>query len=81
MFKTERFLLLEQLIILGNFFVHRFSILQELVGLLLLGLDQVQFVSELLILIGCLSLDLPDLLLVTLSCLLQGVFEPSYVLL
>ena len=77
MFETERLLLLQQLVILGDSFVHRFSVLQELVSRFLLGLDQVQLIRELLILVGRLSLDLPDLLLIALSGLLEGVFQPS----
>ena len=77
MFETKRLLLLEQLVILGDSFVHRFSVLQELVSRFLLGLDQVQLIRELLILVGRLSLDLPDLLLIALSGLLEGVFQPS----
>ena len=77
MFETERLLLLEQLVILCDPFVHRFSVLQELVSRFLLGLDQVQLIRELLILVGRLSLDLPDLLLIALSGLLQCVFQSS----
>ena len=77
MFETERLLLLQQLVILCYSFVHRFSVLQELVSRFLLGLDQVQLIRELLILVGRLSLDLPDLLLIALSGLLEGVFQPS----
>ena len=72
--KTERLLLLEQLIILCNSFVHRFSILQELVSRFFLGLDQVQLVGKRLILVGRLCLYLSDLLLIAFPSLLQGVF-------